>query len=179
MLRTLVGPGRVHLSGGHAPARSLVLEFRASRRGVNVIIDNQWGTSDHDHYAAQARISEEAFDGLVDRLLQVSESDHEPPTMSDFGLGVGFVLPLEEGSVIGAASDFVEGVSPATLADAVLELVDEIEDEPSFDVVLPEDLAWYDESEARPRRNPLLSFMTRPATLVRVAASVVVGFLHP
>jgi len=146
--RILAGPGRVHLSGGPDDPQSLVIEFNTDDRGVDVRIDNRWG--DDENYTAKALISDDHFDTLVSRLLDVSETEHEPPAMTAFNLGVGYVLPLEDGALVGGAHEFVEGVPPQTLADAVLGFVDELEDEPTFEHVLQHDFSWYDEEPEAP-----------------------------
>ena len=172
--QTLVGPGRVHLSGGDELPQSLTIEFNLDHQGVDVRIENRWDESGAGHYTAKALISDEQFDSLVSRLVDVTETDHEPPTQTAFNLGVGYILPLEEGALIGGAHEFVEGVPPETLAAEVLGFVDEIEDEPSFEHLLEHDFSWYEDD---PQPAPRASFQQWFARVRSTASVATAGML--
>jgi len=164
----LIGPGRVHLSGGFDDPQELTIEFNTDDRGVDVRIENRWNDSDSGHYTAKAHISDERFDSLVSSLIDASEADHEPPSQTAFNLGVGYILPLDDGALVGGAHEFVEGVHPETLAEAVLGFVGDVENEPSFEQLLSQEFAWY-EDEPQPAAG---SGFQRWFASVRSAASV-------
>ena len=171
--RNLIGPGHIHLSGGFEAPQSLSLEFVTSDEGIEVVIDNKWAPSDKGHYTARVHITDDRFGKLVTSLETASGADHQPPTSSSFELGVGYLLPLEGGSLVGGAHEFVEGVPPEQLADTVFTFVNNVEDHPSFEYIVERDYTWYDEQEdATPKRSFLPWFIVGQAALVAAAVGV-------
>lgn len=175
--QTLVGPGRVHLSGGADEPQSLTIEFNTDDQGVDVRIENRWNESESGHYTARAHISDEKFDSLVSRLVDVTETGHEPPNRTAFNLGVGYILPLEDGALIGGAHEFVEGVPPETLATEVLGFVEEVEDEPSFEHLLEHDFNWYEDEPQPPARSGFAQWFASVRSAASVAAAGMLSFL--
>jgi hypothetical protein len=138
----------LHLSGGADEPRALTVEFVSAFRGVHVTIENRWSTDTDDHYSAQARMGQAAFDALIDQLEADTSRAYEAPDMSEQQLGVGYTLPLDSGAVIGGAHDFVTGASPAVLADTVLDFVHGIEAESSFRAVQDDEFSWRSDQPA-------------------------------
>ncbi len=141
----------LHLSAGVDEARSLTVEFTAAFRGVHVSIDNRWSNTEGEHYNGEARITQADFEALVDRLETDCGRSFQPPDMSEQELGVGYSLPLDSGMVMGGAHDFVAGISPSVLADAVLEFVHDVQTRSSFQVLAEDEFTWRSERPA-PRR---------------------------
>lgn len=173
-VKNLIGPGHIHLSRGFEAPQSVTLEFVCADDGIDVLIENQWAVNDKGHYTARAHITDDRFGKLVTSLETASSADHQPPTSTKYELGVGYLLPLDGGSLVGGAHEFVEGVPPEQLADTVFTFVNNIEDHPSFEYIVERDFTWYeDEEQARPRQRSFLPwFIVGQAALVAAAVGV-------